>query len=102
MPGYRFKTKEEFEREYGPKWRSTINCQWSSSGSMDRFFGLPFINYASQAESCYLRGGTFCMKTAYGNYTISRDMITSRDTLTTSSSSQAININFFTNQYVTV
>lgn len=36
---YRFKTREEFVKEFGCKWKDIIIGGWNISGDMDCFFG---------------------------------------------------------------
>lgn len=42
----RFKTKEEFEKEFGEDWRNIVHLQWVSDpsvdGGMDYLFGQPY------------------------------------------------------------
>jgi hypothetical protein len=36
---WRFKTKEEFAKEYGKSWREKVPKKWNSSGEMDYLLG---------------------------------------------------------------
>jgi len=42
----RFKTKEEFEKEFGEDWRTKVHLHWVSDpkvgGGMDYLFGQPY------------------------------------------------------------
>ena len=72
----RFKTEEEFLKEFGPKWTSEVKYGWNSDGEMDYLFGKHFI--IESIEDKYVKGHR-------EGWNVSTDMITSG--LSTSSSS---------------
>lgn len=39
MNKYRFKTEEEFIKEFGENWKNDISKCWNNEGSMDYLFG---------------------------------------------------------------
>jgi len=51
MNKYRFKTKEEFIKEYGDKWRHTNPVFWNSK--MDYLLGTPFKLTVIEGKNCY-------------------------------------------------
>lgn len=68
MIKYRFKTEEEFIKEFGKNWRYVINGGWSDK--MDGFLGKP-VEVLNKLE--------FKQNICVGGWTISRDMITKND-----------------------
>jgi hypothetical protein len=36
---WRFKTEEEFIKDFGPNWREYVACRWDLEGNMDYLFG---------------------------------------------------------------
>ena len=65
MIKYRFKTKEEFIKEFGKNWENKVTYGWSED--MNKFFGQPMkaLDKLENEED-------ICV----GGWTISRDMIT--------------------------
>lgn len=68
---YRFKTKKEFQDEFGGSWRSMVMCHWDSP-SMDRFFGKDFEIFEIDSVK-RIRQGEWYIR--YGSWSISKDMI---------------------------
>lgn len=70
MIKYRFKTKEEFIKEYGDDWRRQVEHSWVKS--MDYLFGLPKneLNLLDSQNSVEVDG-----------WTVSRSMITTVDNI---------------------
>lgn len=68
MIKYRFKTEEEFIREFGKNWRQVVKMGWADN--MDEFLGKPMevLNRIESKEKMYV-----------GGWAISRDMITKND-----------------------
>ena len=68
MIKYRFKTEEEFIREFGKNWRTDVSMGWPDN--MDEFLGKPMevLNKLESKEKMYIAG-----------WAISRDMITKND-----------------------
>lgn len=64
---YKFKTEEEFIKEYGPDWRGRVPQTWNSS--MDKYLG-EVITKPSEIES--VRRGELFHR---GNWTFSPQMI---------------------------
>ena len=60
---WRFKTEEEFYKQYGDDWRNCVENTWASSGKMDYLFGqeikdeylnsdgMPRIEYGSTIKN---------------------------------------------------
>lgn len=69
MIKYRFKTKEEFIKEYGDNWRDEVECSWTES--MDYLFGL------TKSQLNLLDSQTIVN---VDGWNISRDMITTNNT----------------------
>ena len=69
MIKYRFKTEEEFIKEFGKNWRYKVDCCWVDS--MDEFLGKP-MEVLNKLDS----EKTICVGSGW---TVSRDMITKND-----------------------
>lgn len=65
---YRFKTEEEFNKEYGPRWRSSIH--WNPDGDMDHLLGKPLIAFNPQQIS-----STRYILEVTGSWSISTSML---------------------------
>jgi hypothetical protein len=67
---YRFKTEEEFIKEFGKYWQSDVN--WNSNGDMDYLFGIDFDNYLNDEGFASIRNKGF--RGPY-NWTICNEML---------------------------
>lgn len=68
---FRFKTNDEFEKEYGEYWKTTIRHRWNDIGSMDYLFGKDYESDDEEDEinDQYYDGNT-------GDWMVSFDMLT--------------------------
>lgn len=77
---YRFKTEEEFEKEFGLDWYNNIYCGWNRGG-MDYLFGQDLELPNSDGDYLYLSEDPYntipINKGNYGNgsWTVTKDMI---------------------------
>jgi hypothetical protein len=69
QPKYRLKTQEEFEKEFGPDWRESVDLYWTMG--MDSYFGMEVTNRVKKDNDPDSRVA-FCM----GGYNFSWEMIT--------------------------
>lgn len=76
---YRFKTKKEFEDEFGVGWKTKVDQCWSLNGDMDYLFGKE-ITYeewnniqTSDSFDAYWFGSTYKY-----NWSVSKDMVTDK------------------------
>lgn len=63
----RFKTREEFEKQYGPDWKNKLAIHWNHNGGMDYLFGQP--HDGSEILDSYIDGHLW-------RWGISEDMLT--------------------------
>ena len=54
MKKYKIKTEEEFENEYGHRWKRKV--QWNSEDSMDYLFGLVLTEDQNEIMDVVLQG----------------------------------------------
>ncbi len=100
---YRFKTKREFEIEFGPDWRELVAAQWNSAGRMDHLFGWTPESENDQMKIAGLVKGKcsnawgmiFPDKSKDSGWTFSFDMFTTAaDSFTPQHKVKEVKINF--------
>jgi len=75
MPKYRFKTKEEFIKEYGENWRGAV--LFNGNGKMDYLIGKPYP-YGIEKTGCILpiKDDNLDASFQKGSWLIYREMLT--------------------------
>jgi len=82
MAHFRFKTELEFEKEYGQKWKETL--QWNKSGDMDWLFGRKLIEVINQTPPSVIGEKRVHIKFTDGNaWSIDHRMIVYSENTTT-------------------
>ena len=82
---YRFKTREEFENEYGEDWAQTIRCSWFDNDidGMNYLFGtnINFLPLEEIEDIINHNRIAYCDDDTGNNWSISKDMLIQNDSI---------------------